>query len=88
MVDLDAFLAKHPTKYHRLPKGFREDRRTGHVACPHRDLSVCKLCETNDAIFEVMGQHFFAPLGREVHAEYIRLAIAEDAESGETRGGA
>lgn len=88
-IDLDTFLAEHPVKYRRLPKGFREDHRTGQVACAHRDLTVCKLCETKDLLVEVGGQHFFAPLGREVHSEYLRLAIAEhDAESGETRGGA
>lgn len=84
MVDFDKFLSSHPTKYHRLPKGYREDHRTGQVACPHRDLSVCKLCDQKDFIVEVHGVHFFAPLGRAAHMEYLQISIAE-AEAAEKK---
>jgi len=43
----------------RKPKGFR----TGHddsLACPHRDVSVCRKCATQYAeIVEVYGRHYW-----------------------------
>ena len=87
-MDFDKFLETHPVKHKRLPKGFREDHRTGQVACPHRDLSVCKLCEKNGFLVEVGGQHFFAPLGRDAHTEYLLIAIAEQNAEDAPTGGA
>jgi len=47
-----------------LPAGFREGH-DGDVACPHRDVSCCAACASSDFLFEVWGQHYHAPQGRE-----------------------
>lgn len=45
----------------RLPRGFREDRDTGQLACPHRDISCCDECAKREDVVEVGGQHFWVP---------------------------
>lgn len=53
------------------PTGWTEDPSTGHLACPHRDLSVCDTCDhaTPEAV-EVVGAHFWIadPADREALA--------------------
>jgi hypothetical protein len=79
-MDINDAIAKHTIKYAKLPKGFREDRRTGQVACPHRDLSCCATCAPSDFLVEVHGQHHFAMLGRAAH-EQIRAAYAAERDA-------
>lgn len=62
-------------KYKRLPKGFREDRRTGEVACPHRDVSCCPECAGADFLVEIYAQHFFAPEGRQERIAAMRAEL-------------
>lgn len=44
------------------PKGWREDLRTGQLACPHRDLTVCPSCfDSTEEVINVGGMTFWQP---------------------------
>jgi hypothetical protein len=48
----------------RLPRGFRRGRDDS-IACPHRDVTCCPECATNNPeIVEVYGRHYLGDRSR------------------------
>lgn len=45
----------------RMPRGWREGLE-GEAVCPHRDLSVCRVCEEEHAerVVNVFGKFYWA----------------------------
>ena len=62
-----------PKIRHNPPKGWDEDRRTGLLRCPHRDLSVCPVCaDTTPECCESMAGHYWMPT-EEDRAEFFAI---------------